>query len=236
LEAGDVSSAAREFSTAYEAGEGDGAFYLGRLFELGLGADKDEMRAANLYAAGAKAGSTRSKARLGLIYHEGRVLLRDYAEGTKLLCEAADAGDSDGQLNCGLAYKAGRGVPVDAQKAQDYLMKAAAQENIAALNVLGRHYLDQGEQAKATETFKTAADKGNALGMYEYARLLAAPEVNDVVGAYAYANLAVVRGLRDAAAFRDGLETKMSPDDIAAGQEQAKAWTAAQIEKNKAKS
>ncbi|MHA3914414.1 tetratricopeptide repeat protein [Halovulum sp. GXIMD14793] len=113
LNAGDVSGAATEFAAAYETGDAEGAFYLGRLFELGLGTEQDEMRAANLYSAAAEGGSTKAQVRLGLMYHEGRVLLRDYVEGTRLLCVAADAGDADGQLNCGLAYRAGRGVDAD---------------------------------------------------------------------------------------------------------------------------
>ena len=120
LEAGDVSGAADAFAAAYDGGDGEGAFYLGRLFELGLGTDQDETRAANLYAAGAERGSVRAQLRLGLMYHEGRVLLRDYVEGTRLICEAAEAGNAEAQLNCGLAYQAGRGVVADAAQAVGY--------------------------------------------------------------------------------------------------------------------
>lgn len=33
LDAGDVATAASEFQASFEAGDGDGAFYLGRMFE-----------------------------------------------------------------------------------------------------------------------------------------------------------------------------------------------------------
>ena len=229
LDSGDVAGAASEFAAAYEAGEPEGAFYLGRLFELGLGTEQDEMRAANLYSAAVDGGSVKAQVRLGLMYHEGRVLLRDYAEGTRLLCAAADAGDADGQLNCGLAYQIGRGVAEDAEKAVSYWQQSAGQGNILALNVLGQHLLDQGDMAGAKAQFQKAADMGNAGGMFEYAKLVSEGPDADLVTAYSYANLAVVRGLTEAAVWRDQIEAEMSAEDIAAGQAKARAWTEERI-------
>lgn len=229
LNAGDVSGAATEFATAYEAGDGEGAFYLGRLFELGLGTEQDEMRAANLYSAAAESGSTKAQVRLGLMYHEGRVLLRDYDEGTRLLCEAADAGDSDGQLNCGLAYRAGRGVEQDDTVALSYWERAAEQGNILAMNVLGQTSISAGNMEQAANYLKQSADLGNAGGMYEYAKLLMIGSSPDPVTAYSYANLAVVRGLADAGLLRDEIEAQLSAEQIAQGQALARAWTEARI-------
>lgn len=217
LNAGDVSGAATEFATAYEAGDADGAFYLGRLFELGLGTERDEMRAANLYAAAAEKGSARAKARLGLMYHEGRVLLRDYVEGTRLLCEAAEAGNAD------------------EVKGLSYIEAAAEQGSVLALNVLGQHYLDKGDTAKATGYLAQAADAGNALAMYEYARLLSSGETPDNVAAYNYASLAAVRGLPVAGQLLDQLETQMAPEDVLAAQARTKEWTAKRLAETGAK-
>jgi TPR repeat protein len=229
LNAGDVSGAATEFAAAYEGGDSEGAFYLGRLFELGLGTEQDEMRAANLYAAAAEGGSTKAQVRLGLMYHEGRVLLRDYEEGTRLLCEAADAGDADGQLNCGLAYRAGRGVGADDARALSYWQRAADQGNILAMNVLGQAALASGNIEQAAVYLKQSADLGNAGGMFEYAKLLMIGATPDPVTAYSYANLAVVRGLADAGVLRDEIEAQLSAEQVAAGQAMARAWTEARI-------
>lgn len=229
LNAGDVSGAATEFAAAYEAGDGEGAFYLGRLFELGLGTEQDEMRAANLYSAAAEGGSTKAQVRLGLMYHEGSVLLRDYVEGTRLLCTAADAGDADGQLNCGLAHRAGRGVAADNALALSYWEKAAAQDNILAMNVLGQSAVDTGNIEIAATYLKQSADLGNAGGMYEYAKLLMIGASPDPVTAYSYANLAVVRGLGDAGVLRDEIEAQLTAAQVAEGQALARAWTEARI-------
>lgn len=225
LNAGDVSGAAAEFAAAYETGDAEGAFYLGRLFELGLGTEQDEMRAANLYSAAAEGGSTKGQVRLGLMYHEGRVLLRDYVEGTRLLCAAADAGDADGQLNCGLAYRAGRGVQTDDVLALSYWQQAADQGNILAMNVLGQTALEAGNIEQAATYLKQSADLGNAGGMYEYARLLLTRAEPDPVTAYSYANLAVVRGLADAGVLRDEIEAQLTAEQVAEGQRMARAWT-----------
>lgn len=226
LDAGDVASAATEFAAAYEAGVPEGAFYLGRLFELGLGTEQDEMRAANLYSAAVDAGSVKAQVRLGLMYHEGRVLLRDYTEGSRLLCAAAEAGDADGQLNCGLAYQIGRGVAADDATAMTYWQRSADQGNILAMNVLGQTALDAGDITAASTHFKQAADLGNAGGMFEYAKLVSETYP---VAAYSYANLAVVRGLNEAAVWRDQFEAGLSAADIEAGQAMARAWTEERI-------
>lgn len=226
LEAGDVAGAAEAFAVAYDSNDAEGAFYLGRLFELGLGTDQDETRAANLYSAAAEKGSAAAQLRLGLIYHEGRILLRDYVEGTRLICAAADAEHAEGQLNCGLAYQTGLGVEQDAERAASYLEKASAQGSIAALNVLGQLYTSKDDRAKGAQYFFQAAELGNALGMYEYAGYLAADDGGgDLIEAYAYASLAMVRGLTDAVTLLNGLEARMSPEDILTGQARARAWT-----------
>lgn len=237
LEEGNVQEAASSFQAAYEAGDGDGAFYLGRLFEVGAGVEANPVRAANLYAAGVEKGSTLAMNRLGILYQEGNVLLRDYAEAAKLLCQAADAGDANGQFNCGLAYYNGQGVQKDVARVISLWEGAAKQDNIAAQNFLGQIYLNGDEAAdiavdtaKARGYFEQTAEAGNALGLYQLAQLDAASGEDgetpvNAVEAYKYASLAAVRGLRDAAVLRDRLEAGMSSEDVLAAQAAAKSWT-----------
>lgn len=231
LDTGDVATAASEFQSSFEAGEGDGAFYLGRLFEFGLGTEADISRAANLYAAGAEIGSVLAMNRLGLLYLEGTTLLRDYPEAARLFCASADAGDATGQLNCALMLKEGRGVAADGAQAVAYFEQAAAQENIAAKNLLGQILVTgdgvPADPDRARALFIQTAMQGNAMGLFELAKSFAAEE--DLVQAYAYANLATVRQHVEARTLRDNLETMMTSDQINAGQEQAKVWTASRI-------
>lgn len=231
LDTGDVATAASEFQSSFEAGEGDGAFYLGRLFEFGLGTEPDMSRAANLYAAGAEIGSVQAMNRLGLLYLEGTTLLRDYREAARLFCDSADAGDATGQLNCALLLKEGRGVEADAALAVDYFEQAAEQGNIAAKNLLGQ-ILATGDGVpadtdRARALFMQTSLEGNAMGLFELAKSFAAED--DLVQAYAYANLATVRQHQEARTLRDTLEAQMTSEQIDAGQEQAKIWTASRI-------
>lgn len=241
LEKGQVQQAATTFQEAYEEGDGDGAFYLGRLFETGVGAQADPARAANLYAAGVEKGSVLAMNRLGILYQEGNVLLRDYAEAAKLLCQAADAGDANGQFNCGLAYFNGQGVGKDVAKAVSLWEQAAEGDNVAAQNFLGQAYLEGDEAAgiaadatKARNYFEKTAEAGNALGLYQLAQLDAVPGEDgetpvNAVEAYKYASLAAVRGLPDAARLRDRLEAQMSAEDVLTAQAAAKTWTEARM-------
>lgn len=233
LDGGDVATAASEFQASFEAGEGNGAFYLGRLFEFGLGTDVDMSRAANLYAAGAEVGSILAMNRLGLLYLEGTTLLRDYAEAGRYFCQAAELGDQNGQLNCALMLKEGKGMDANADKAVSYLEASAGQGNIAAKNILGQTLLNgegvPADSDRAITLFTETAEAGNAMGLFELAKFYAAGETPDLVKAYSFANLAAVRQHEEARALRNQLEGLMDNAQINAAQAESKAWTDAQI-------
>jgi uncharacterized protein len=236
LDAGNVAQAAADFQKAFEENDADGAFYLGRLFEMGVGTEKDTSRAANLYAAGAEKGSVMAMNRLGLLYLEGTTLLRDYAEAAKQFCKAADLGDQNGQLNCALMLKDGKGVAADDARAMTYLEAASGQGNIAAKNILAQLYISgeagAANPAKAMELYKETAEQGNALGLFELAKAAMSPEggaAPNLVMAYMYANLAAVRQFDDAAKLRDELEAQMTTEQVVEAQTKSQEWTAARI-------
>lgn len=236
LNAGKVQEAVEAFQGGYSEGDGDGAFYLGRLFEFGIGTEKDLNRAANLFAAGAEAGSVLAMNRLGLMYLDGTTLLRDYKAAAKLFCDAADLGDAEGQLSCALMLRDGKGVAPDAEKAVQYLKSASASGNVAATNILGLMYLEgtgiDADHARAMTLFEQTADAGNAMGLFQLARSHSAPvkgAEQDLVSAYAYANLAAVRGHQEAATLRNQLETQMSAEQIGQAQAKARIWTEERI-------
>ncbi|WP_457814080.1 tetratricopeptide repeat protein [Sinorhizobium meliloti] len=174
LEGGDIAGAVKEFQEAYEAGDADGAFYIGRLFEMGLGTDKDMRRAAELYAAAVSKKSAKAENRLGLMYLKGELVIQDYARATELICAAAAAGDPNGQFNCGLIYSEGKAVGQDWAKAIDYWQKAAAQHSVAALNYLGLAHREgngvDADRNRAVSYFRRTAAAGNPMGLYELAR------------------------------------------------------------------
>jgi len=236
LDAGDVAVAATEFQSAFQDGNGDGAFYLGRLFEFGLGAEKDMTRAANLYAAAAEAGSVNAMNRLGLLYLEGTTLLKDYALARENFCKAAEIGDQNGQLNCALMLKEGRGGEAEIERAAELLQAAGDQGNIAAKNLLAAMYQSGDgvaeDMSKAMVLFNETADAGNAMGLFEVAKyhgVGTSDRAADYVKAYAFANLAAVRNMAAALEYRDQLEESMTEEEIAAAQRLSQEWTAERI-------
>lgn len=232
LDAGDVQAAVKEFQTSFDAGHGDGAFYIGRLFELGLGTDQDIARSAQLYAAAAAQGSALAQNRLGLMHLNGETVLQDFSRAAELICGAAEQGDVNGQFNCGLLYSEGKGVAADPAKAIELWSGAAEQGNVAAINYIAQAYRDgQGVEAdasKAFEHFSKVGDAGNPLGLFEMAKAyeLGQGVAPDLIKAHAHANLAAVRGLPEAGEMRERLTSILSADDLNAAQTMAREWVA----------
>lgn len=226
----DYETAAAEFKSSLDAKDGDGGFYLGRMFELGLGTQPNLRQAITLYEASMELDSALGKNRMGLLYLEGNAVLRDYERGAELVCEAADQGNANGQFNCGIAYKNGQGVAQSDADAVKYWQAASDQGNIAASNMLGLA-LKTGEgidvdAAKAVELFSTTAEKGNALGLFELALARATGEgiEADMTEAYKWANLAAARQHPDAPGLRDQIEAELTPEQVTAGQKAARLF------------
>uniref|UniRef100_A0A7C1T334 Sel1 repeat family protein n=1 Tax=Agrobacterium albertimagni TaxID=147266 RepID=A0A7C1T334_9HYPH len=232
LEQGDIQGSVKEFQAAFEASEPDGAFYIGRLFELGLGTELDMGRAVELYAAAASRGSALARNRLGLMHLNGEFVLQDYGRAAELICAAADQGDANGQFNCGLLYLEGKGVERNAGQAVTLWKEAAGSRHVAAINFLGQAYRDgtgvDRDEALAFAQFSITASAGNPLGLYEVAKASARGlgTGKDPVKAHAYANLAAVRGMTDAAALRDEIAATLAPQDLAQAQAMAREWKA----------
>jgi hypothetical protein len=94
-----------------------------------------------------------------------------------LLHEAAAAGNADAQAIYAQMLLDGVEVPVDPPAALRWFVKAAAQQHLIALNMVGRCY-DLGwgtapDKARAAECYRVAAARGLDWAMYNYATLLA---------------------------------------------------------------
>nr|WP_286906375.1 tetratricopeptide repeat protein [Roseovarius sp.] len=236
LEAGNVQGAATEFQSAFETGDADGAFYLGRLFEMGLGTEKDMRRAAELYAAAVSKQSALAQNRLGLMHLNGEFVLQDYQRAAELICAAADQGEPNGQFNCGLLYSQGKGVAPDAARAVGYWQEAAKANHVAAINYLGQAYqrgtgIDQDATA-AFATFQRTAAAGNPMGLHELAKAYASGRGvdRDLVKAHGYANLAAVRGLDEARLLRDELAGMLDAASLEMAQAFARDWKAVPLD------
>lgn len=94
-----------------------------------------------------------------------------------LIREAAAAGLADAQAVYGQMLLDGVEVPADARAGFGWFVRAAAQEHLMALNMVGRCYeLGWGvapDPVRAAECYHVAAARGMAEAMYNYATQLA---------------------------------------------------------------
>jgi hypothetical protein len=141
---------------------------------------------------------------------------------------AAQSGDANAQLVLGAMYNLGQGVPQDYAQSASWYRKAAEQGNARAQNNLGTMYYEgQGvpqDYAQAISWYRKAADQGDAdaqnnLGLMYY-NGKGVPQ--DSIVAYALYNLSATgdpSSDNPATSNRSNLTARMTPKQIAAGQE-----------------
>ena len=96
----------------------------------------------------------------------------------------------------------------------------------AADYAAGQRAWDAGAFAEALSAWRAAAEAGDSRSMLALGRRHAQGlgTVQDYVEAHKWLNLAASRGEAAAAAERDALAAKMTPQQVAAAQERAAAW------------
>ena len=230
LKVQDFETASQEFSTAFDEGDADGAFYLGRMLELGMGGTPNLKAAVGLYLAGSAKGSGPAKNRLGVLHIQGNGVLQDYEQGANLICEAAELGDVNGAYNCGSLTLEGRGVTQDEARAYALFQKAAELGHLGARNeyanaLIEGKFVEQDIEG-AVQLFQQTAASGNPVGLYALGQAFAAGlgVDQDLVKAHSYFNIAAALDHPQAAAARAALEQGMSPEDVTLAQQRAKAW------------
>jgi TPR repeat protein len=150
-----------------------------------------------------------------------RVAERDISSLIKL----AEEGSVQDQLSLGHIYSLGKdmsGATRDYAEAFKWFRKAAEQGSAKGQYYLGRmYYYGEGtpkDYAEAAKFYRKAAEQGDVLAQFNLGICYASGEgvAKDAVDAYAYYSLA---GVADEHALKNLaiLETRMSPDQIAAG-------------------
>ncbi|WP_417516376.1 tetratricopeptide repeat protein [Minwuia sp.] len=108
-----------------KAGDLDAAKKLGNILVIGVGVDRDPIRAAQLYERAAEAGDRAGQYLAGLMFFTGRAGHPvDHERGFKWLYLAADADHPRSQYFVGTAYADGLGIEADATRAAKWLTLA----------------------------------------------------------------------------------------------------------------
>jgi uncharacterized protein len=161
----------------------------------------------------------------------------NYAAAMRLLRPLADEGDARAQTTVALMYYHGRGVRQDDPEAAKWFRLAADQGDVAAQFNLGVMYSEgQGvpqDSTQAAEWYRLAADHNYAQAQYNLGLWYAQGEggSQDYISAYMWFNLAAARfpepDTRNrslAVRNRDVMAGKLSSDQLAEAQKQAREW------------
>jgi TPR repeat protein len=155
-------SAFDSFSKAAEQGDMDAQNNLGRMYQNGLGVQKDEAQAVSWYLKAAEQGDMNAQNNLGWMYENGLGAQKDEAQAVSWYLRAAEQGNANAQFNLGRFYAKGR----DYDKAFPWYLKAAEQGNVNAQNNVGWMWANGlgtfRSDHNAALWYRKAAERGNA--------------------------------------------------------------------------
>ena len=206
---------------------GDAAAHTltGRIYDEGLGVNKDPVVAARWYTRGAELGDIEAAFALGVMRAEGRGVAKDLAGAGDMFERAARKEHALANYNLALLFLSGQGKPENPYRAAQHLSfaaqkgVAAAQYDLAALYQKG--YGVQPDAYEASRWLRRAAEQGMAEAEYDYAvLLLKGYGLNaDMPKAIDYLRAAASKGLpgaqnRLAYVYADGV--RVDPDPIEA--------------------
>lgn len=126
LKDGDYHLAIAEFKAGAKKGDPEASYWLGDMFERGIGTQKDIQKALSWYRTSANGGWVKSKLGLGEIYLQGTENLQDFTQAHQWLEQAATDGEVDAMRDLGTMYAKGWGVQKDAIRAYIWFDYAAS--------------------------------------------------------------------------------------------------------------
>ncbi|MEZ5583496.1 MAG: SEL1-like repeat protein [Candidatus Competibacteraceae bacterium] len=143
---------------------------LAEAYEQGLGVERDDARALELYRQAAEAGGRTALVALAQFYRDGRAGQRDEIKSLRLFRQAASHGSVTALEAMVDIYTCGIGVEPDPQKARKWLDRASEQgSTISLLTLAERSALSDTPDAQARRFLflKRAANAGNRSAMVE---------------------------------------------------------------------
>lgn len=152
---------------AAQNGDANAQGYIGYLYLIGEGVDKDEKKALEWMTKSAKQGNDGAQYYLGLMYVNGTGTQKNEIKAFEWMTKSAEQGNELAQECLGCFYLEGRGTSMDETKAFEWMMKAAKQGNLSAQTNIGFYYSRGiGVEVNLKESFRwnrMAAEAGNAV-------------------------------------------------------------------------
>lgn len=170
------SVALEKIKEAAETNEVTAQYYLGHIYDEGIGVAKNPVEAFNWMKPAAQQGMARAQNYLGWMYENGAGVAQDYSEAAKSYRLAAEQGYAMAQNNLGWLYKRGLGVPEDQVEAMKWFQKSADQgERLGAENLAWMYKDGDGTQSDfnlAEKWMLKAIDINSADGKFNLAKFL----------------------------------------------------------------
>jgi len=232
----DIPRARDLYTIAAEAGDPRAQNNLGLIYTRGAGGvETDYAKAREWLTKAAEQGMPEALRNLAVIYENGFGVPADEEQAKRLYRlaalrpgERADAeGDADGVA---LLYDP-RLLPPDPAQAQAYALAADAGDPVALFlmgYLLANAARTGADHRTAAGYFRQAAARGSSAAMANLGLMMfdGRGVLQDYVEGYKWLSLAAVGGLPGAAAARDRLADRMTPDQInAANAAAAAAWS-----------
>jgi len=143
-------------------------FKLGKLFEEGLGVDKDHTEAAYWYKLASDQKHVPAHVALGKLYFAGLGVERDAMRAVDLFNISSDNGNPDGHYYLGYAYETASGLTQNLEEAYELYLLAAKQDHELALLRLGLMFRSGiNIKSKLTEAAQESQKKYGLTSKYE---------------------------------------------------------------------
>lgn len=163
------------FKPLAESGNDNAQWYMGEVYNNGLGVEESSKQAFYWYSLSANNGEALAQKNLAYLYYHGEGTPQDYKSAVKWFKKAADQGNATAMYALGYCYEKGQGTKTSAKKAAKWYQLAVDDGNDSARIKLGLLY-ENGEGVKqnyrkAAKLYADAADNGSAMGRAYLAEL-----------------------------------------------------------------
>jgi|GEM_PF-814648 len=174
-ETADFKQAFHYAQLACNAGDVQGCGYLGDMYLVGAGVDRDVHGAQVALERACTGKIMRACFNLASLYADAGVL-NDPTKAAELNQRACDGGDADACHNLALAYQQGLGVTKDVIRALQLLQKACESDPAVSCAYLGSLYdggqVVEQDRPKAVELYRRACGANEPTGCYNFAAKL----------------------------------------------------------------
>lgn len=166
----DPMKAAELYEQAAALGDSASCSSLGYMLMTGEGIPKNEEKAVAMLSKASEMGDPKAMCNLGNL-----VLEKDPSHALELFEKAGRMGNITGMRNAAVMYRTGAGIPLDAQKAVEWL-SLASETDVASMATLA-HILRTGEgvpsdKPRAADLYRRAAEAGDPDSQYDLAMML----------------------------------------------------------------